>query len=458
MAHEVRLIRSPVSVAGMVLTTISAVVFLVVFLADLFGLHTNPYLGILFFLVLPAVFLVGLVLIPVGAWIERRRLARGLAPSAMRWPRLDLNDARHRHIAVGLFALTMANIVIVSLAAYRGVEYMDSVGFCGQVCHQVMEPEFVAHGAGPHARVACVQCHIAPGAGGFAGAKASGVRQLVALVRSTVQRPIPTPVRSLPAAREICERCHWPNTLHGDKIRRVAEYAEDEANSETVTELALHVGGGSARRGIASGIHWHTNTANEIEFIATDEKRQEIPYVKLTDHNGTVREYSVDGMTPERLAAGERRRMDCLDCHNRPSHTMAPSAERAVNTAMTQGDIPKTLPFVRREAVKALNVEYPSHEAATEGIERSLREFYRNLALQRPDRVPVAAEVDRAIRATTEIYRTNVFPQMRVTFGTYPSHLGHVDSPGCFRCHDDNHKTRDGKTISQDCETCHGMK
>jgi len=458
MAHDVRLIRSPVSVAGMVLTTISAVIFLVVFLAELFGLHTNPYLGILFFLILPTVFLVGLLLIPVGAWIERRRLARGLAASAMQWPRLDLNDARHRRIAVGLFALTMANIVIVSLAAHRGVEYMDSVAFCGQVCHQVMQPELVSHSAGPHARVACVQGHIAPGAGGFADAKASGVRQLLALARDTVQRPIPTPVRSLPPASEICQRCHWPDKLHGDTIRRVVEYAEDEANTETVTELALHVGGGSAHRGIATGIHWHMNIAHDIEFIATDDRRQEIPYVKLTDRNGTVTEYTADGVTPDQLAAGERRRMDCLDCHNRPSHTMTPSPERAVNTAMTHGDIPKTLPFVRLEAVKALKVEYPSHEAATQGIERSLREFYREFALQRSERVPAVADLDRAISATTEIYRTNVFPQMRVTFGTYPNHLGHVDSPGCFRCHDDNHKTRDGKTIPQECETCHQMK
>lgn len=457
MAHEVRLIRSPVSVAGMVLTTISAVIFLVVFLADLFGLHTNPYLGILFFLILPAVFLVGLALIPIGAWIERRRLARGLAPSAMEWPRLDLNSVRHRRIAVSLFVLTMANIVIVSLAAYRGVEYMDSKAFCGQVCHGVMQPEFVAHEAGAHAQVACVRCHIAPGAGGFAEAKTSGVRQLVALARGTVQRPIPTPVRELPPAKEICESCHWPDKFHGDAIRRVVEYAEDEANTETVTELELHVGGGSARRDIASGIHWHMNIANDIEFVATDDKRQVIPYVKMTDRNGTIREYTVDGVTPEQLAAGDRRRMDCLDCHNRPSHTMSPSAERAVNTALAHGDIPKTLPFIRREAVKALKVEYPSHEAAAEGIGRSLRDFYRGVAAQRTDRAPVA-DVDRAIAATTALYQTNVFPQMRVTFGTYPSHLGHVDSPGCFRCHDDNHKTRDGKTISQDCETCHRIE
>src|ERR1700681_445295 len=129
MTRDVRLIRSPLSVAGMVLTTISAVLFLVVFLADLFGLHTNPYIGIVFFLVLPALFVIGLLLIPLGAWVERRRRAAGKAPSAVRWPQIDLNDPTQRTTSIIVFALTMANVVIVSLGAYRGVEYMDSVQF-----------------------------------------------------------------------------------------------------------------------------------------------------------------------------------------------------------------------------------------------------------------------------------------------------------------------------------------
>src|SRR3954452_7752224 len=225
---DVRLIRSPISVAGMVLTTVSAVTFLVVFLADLFGLHTNPYLGILFFLILPSIFLFGLVLIPLGGWLQRRRLAAGKAPSEMHWPRIDLNVPAQRRTAVLVFALTMANVIIVSLAAYRGVEYMDSVQFCGQVCHGVMKPEFVAYQDGPHSRVTCVQCHIGPGASWFARSKISGLRQVFAVSFHTYSRPIPSPVRQLRPAREVCEQCHWPEKFHGDKIRRVVEYAEDE--------------------------------------------------------------------------------------------------------------------------------------------------------------------------------------------------------------------------------------
>jgi hypothetical protein len=456
MRRDVRLIRSPVSVVGMVLTTVSAVLFLVVFLADLFGLHTNPYIGIVFFLVLPAIFLFGLLLIPLGAWIERRRRAKGKAPAEVHWPRVDLNDSAQRRTAVMVFALTMANIVIVSLAAYRGVEYMDSVEFCGQVCHTVMKPEFVAYQDGPHARVGCVQCHIGEGASWFARSKLSGTRQIFAVALNTYSKPIPTPVENLRPARETCEQCHWPEKFHGDKIERIVEFAEDQENTETVTTLRIHVGGGSERLGLATGIHWHMSVANRIEYIATDDKRQVIPWVRLQDGNGNVREYVAEGVTPDQLAAGERRLMDCMDCHNRPSHPMAASAERAVNEAMARGDIPKALPFARKETVKALKAGYDNGEAALEGIARALREYYRNdhnavYMTRRQD-------VEKAVLATQRIYERNVFPEMNVQFGTYPNNIGHMDFPGCFRCHDDNHKTRDGRTIGQDCETCHTIE
>ena len=456
MSREVRLIRSPLSVIGMMLTTVSAVTFLVVFLADLFGLHTNPYIGILFFLVLPTIFLVGLVLIPLGAWIERRRRAAGKAPSQVHWPRIDLNIPTQRRTAVAIFALTMANVVIVSLAAYRGVEYMDSVQFCGQVCHEVMKPEFIAYQDGPHSRVTCVQCHIGPGASWFARSKVSGMRQVIAVARGSYSRPIASPVQNLRPAREVCEQCHWPEKFHGDKIRRVAEYGDDEKNTESVTTLQVHVGGGSQRMGTATGIHWHMNVANEIEYITTDEKRQVIPYVRMKDRDGNVREYFAEGVTPETLAKGERRRMDCMDCHNRPSHPMAATAERAVDEAIARGEIPVTLPFVRREVVKALKSEYPSQEAASDSIASSLREFYRTQ--QNAVYMGKRQDVEKAVTAASAVYRRNVFPEMNVRFGTYLNNIGHMDSPGCFRCHDDNHKTREGKAIGQECDTCHAIE
>ena len=445
--------RNPLSIFGAVLTTVTAVLFLIVFLADLFGWHTNPYLGILFFLIMPAFFVFGLLLIPLGAWIDRRRRRKGKAPLEVRWPSVDFNDPQQRAFAGLVLLGTCANVIIISLATYRGVQYMDSVQFCGQVCHEVMKPEFAAYQDSPHSRVACVECHIGPGASWFARSKVSGTRQVFAVMFNTFPRPIPSPVQNLRPAREVCEQCHWPGAFRGDKRVRIAEYADDQANTESVTTLQVHVGGGSGRMGPTQGIHWHMNPDNQIEYITTDDKREVIPYVRLSDRFGNVREFVADGVTPDQLAKGERRRMDCMDCHNRPSHPIAPSAEKAVDEAIAAAAIPQTLPFVRREAVKVLKGTYPSQNAAAEAIERALRDFYRGQSLTVYN--SRRQEIEKAVNATVAIYRRNVFPDMHVGFGTYPNNIGHMDSPGCFRCHDDSHKSKDGETIKQDCEMCH---
>ena len=453
---KLRYLRNATSLVGMAFVTTGAVLFLVMFLADLFGLHTNPYIGILFFLVIPGIFVIGLIIIPIGAYFTRRRHQRGGAVALPQWPRLDLNDPVQRRGVFIFLTLTLANIVIVSLAAYRGVEYMDSVPFCGQACHTVMRPEFTAYQDSAHSRVACVQCHIGPGATWFARSKLSGTRQLFAVAFRTYSRPIPSPVQELRPARDTCEQCHWPEKFHGDMIRRVVEYADDEKNTESVTTLQVHVGGGSERLGLAQGIHWHMNVANEVEYIATDDKRQVIPWVRVKDRFGNVREYTAEGVTPDQLAKGERRRMDCMDCHNRPSHAIAGTPERAVNEAIGRGEIPRTLPFVRREAVKALKTSYASQDAANREISRALREFYRTA--DPAAYMGLRQDVERAVQGTSAIYRRNVFPEMNVQFGTYPNNIGHMDFPGCFRCHDDNHKTKEGKAIGQDCDSCHSIQ
>ncbi len=434
----------------------SAGLFLLVYAFELAGWHANPYIGIVFFLVMPGIFLFGLALIPIGMWREARARRRGVIRGPFHWPVIDLNTPAQRKV-IGIVALlTVANLVIISLAAFRGVHHMDSVEFCGQVCHEVMEPEFVSFKAGAHARVGCVACHIGPGAPWFVRSKLSGARQLYAVAFNTHSRPIPSPVHNLRPARDTCEQCHWPEKFHGDKVRAVREYADDEANTETVTTLRIHVGGGSDSVGPIPGIHWHTSRANEIEYIATDDKRQVIPWVRLRKANGEVKEWVADGVTSEALAAGERRRMDCMDCHNRPSHTFAASAERAVDLAIAQGQIARTLPFVRRESVRLLKQAYPSHEAADAAIRGGLEAFYR---AEHPGVLTTGQPaLAGAVAAVQRVYGRNVFPTMKVSWGSYANNIGHMDFPGCFRCHDDSHKAKDGTTISQDCSTCHTLE
>jgi nitrate/TMAO reductase-like tetraheme cytochrome c subunit len=443
------------SVAGVALVTLSAVVFLFVLLLDMFGLHTNPYLGIVFFLILPGFFVLGLLMIPGRAVPGSARRRRGLEP--LRLPRIDLNDPVHRRGVLAVTALTLVNVLIVSLAAYKGIEFMDSPQFCGQVCHTVMEPEFSAYQDGPHSRVRCVDCHIGPGAPWFVKSKLDGTRQVLAVMRGTYSKPDrlagaqPAPrarhLRAVPLARR---------SSTATRSRSSASTANDEKNTESVTRLMVHVGGGSERLGVANGIHWHMNVANVIEYVTTDEKRQTIPYVKLTDRQGTVREFRTTGVTDDQLAKGERRRMDCMDCHNRPSHPFSASPQRAVDGAMARGEIPRTLPFARREAVEALKGDYADRPAAEREIAQRLRTFYgQNYAALVPAH---GGEIDQLVRARAAVVRRNVFPAMKVTWGTHENNLGHTDAPGCFRCHDDQHKTADGRVIKQDCDLCHDIQ
>jgi hypothetical protein len=239
-------------------------------------------------------------------------------------------------------------------------------------------------------------------------------------------------------------------------VKRVAEFASDEANSETVTTLRLHVGGGSERPGGASGIHWHMNIANEIEYVATDAKLETVPYVRLKDQSGALREYFAPGVTPEQVATAPRRRMECMDCHNRPAHPIAATASRAIDERMALGQISPTLPFIKRESVKALESPYESEAQAMDAIARALGDFY--LSANRDLGASRQPDIQQAIEVVQTVYRHNVFPEMKVTFGSYPNNIGHIESPGCFRCHDDEKATKEGRKIGQDCELCHSIE
>lgn len=441
--------RNVLAFTGAALTTVSAVLFLVFFALDLAGFHTNPYFGIVTFLILPAVFVAGLLLVPLGIWRARRRIARGLP--GRDWPVLDFARAGVRRTAIVILALTGINIAIVSMAAYKAVEYSDSTGFCTGVCHVPMEPEAVAHASAVHASVSCASCHVGPGATGFIAAKMGGVRRLRAVLTGHVSQPIPVPVRDLPETAGTCLTCHTRERYIGDRVKQVREFADDEAGTEQVTTLTLKVGGGGFEGGGPHGIHWHASPQTRIEYVASRDNRDTILWLRTTDARG-VREYTADGVTSVQIAAGASRVMDCTDCHNRIGHAMASTPERSVNLALAQGLLPRDLPFIRREAVAALKQDYSSRSEAEQQIDARLRAFY--------SRTPgvEAMRLAQAVDAVGRLYATNVFPTMKVTWGTYPSQLGHVDSTGCFRCHDELHKTSAGKAITQDCETCHGMQ
>ena len=449
--------QNPLTLLGGALTTSSAVTLIGFWVFDILlgGAAIHPYLGLIFYLFFPALFVVGLLLMPLGALLRRHKLvAAGELPTV--YPQADFSVPAVRHAFGWTAGLTILNVILISTASYQGVQYMDSVSFCGQTCHTVMQPEFTAYQNSPHQRVACVQCHIGPGAPWFVRSKLSGLRQVFAVMANTYPRPIPSPVHSLRPARDTCEQCHWPEKFHGDLTDTIREFAEDQPNSESVTTLGLHVGGGGERSGVATGIHWHVSAANQIDYIATDDKRQVIPWVSYRNPDGSVSEFLTTENPPSLgdLAKGERRVMDCMDCHNRPTHAYD-LPEDAVNRAMAADRISPALPFAHKVSVDVLKRSYSSRLAAQTELPGALRDYYRkNYSAVYNSQ---GAQIEQAAEALLEIYNGNIFPAMNVTWGTYPNNLGHSDFPGCFRCHDGNHKAKDGRVITQDCNACHNL-
>jgi NapC/NirT cytochrome c family, N-terminal region/Cytochrome c7 and related cytochrome c len=445
--------QNPITLTGAVITTSTALTTIAFWFYDIFlpG-PPHPYIGLLVFLILPGIFVLGLLLIPLGIWLKRRNLVgSGTLPGV--YPAIDLGLPVVRRTLEWVALATTLNLLIFGTASYRGVQYMDSTSFCGTTCHTVMAPEYAAYQNSPHSRVECVECHIGPGAGWFVRSKLSGLRQVFAVTFHTYSRPIPSPVKYLRPARETCEQCHWPQRFTGDKFLVNTIYKDNEKNTPQTDVLLLKVGGRTWQGSV--GIHGHHLADNaRIRYISTDAERQTIPVVDYTDDQGKTTEFiSTDAKpTQQQLDKGEHRTMDCVDCHNRPTHTFD-LPENAVDKQMSTGRISPDLPYIKKKAVELLKVNYPSRDVARQNIDAELNNFYRANypGIYQTRRTLVQQAGDEV----ANIYLRNIFPEMRVTWGVHPNNLGHNDSPGCFRCHDGSHTSADGQTITNDCGACH---
>jgi formate-dependent nitrite reductase cytochrome c552 subunit len=432
-----------VTMAGVALVTLAGFSWLFALPANIRGNVSNPYIGLLTFIAIPIVFFAGLILIPIGIALGRRKAAEALNPP------IDRRAAWRR---AGMFfaIMTMANLVIGSQLTYRAVEHMETNQFCGQSCH-VMNPEFTAHLLPPHQQLACATCHIVPGATGWIRAKMAGTNQLLAVTFNTFPRPIESGLESnrLVSSADTCEQCHARGKVIGPRLRMHSSFKDDETNTRTETVLMMLVGGGNT-----GGIHGaHMGPGVRIRYAASDKKRQTIPWVEYSN-GGATHTYLADGTTPDAARALPTFEMQCVDCHNRAAHSFE-LAEHAVDHAMATAQISATLPFVKKTGVELLKATYSSEDDAAQKIPARLNTFYQqkygDIWAKRSNDVQLAGQ------ALLAIYRSNVFPDLKVTWGTYPNNLGHVDDPGCFRCHDGGHSTADKKVITQDCSTCHQM-
>ena len=371
------LMKNPISLIGLALAAVALVNIILLVLIDVLGNQPSPYIGILAYMVAPGIMFFGLILIPLGIVIERRRRLRhaGVPHS---FPSLDLNNPAQRSTLAFVLSFVVIFSLMSAVGSYKAYEFTDSVEFCGQLCHTVMHPELTAYKASPHARVACVDCHVGSGASWYVKSKLSGLRQVYYTALGTYPRPIPTPVQNLRPAQQTCEQCHWPKKFWGAQLKTFTHYGTDEQNTPRVIRMLIKTGGGDPSLGQAGeGIHWHMNIANKITYFATDEQRQVIPWVRIEDQNGKVTEYAVKDNPPTQaqIDQASKRRMDCIDCHNRPTHIYV-APDLSVDRSISGRAIDATLPYIKQQGVQLLTADYKTTDEAEKAIADNLNKFY----------------------------------------------------------------------------------
>jgi nitrate/TMAO reductase-like tetraheme cytochrome c subunit len=447
--------RTPLGLFGVALTTICVTLMLVGVVLDQLGFLHNPYIGVITFMILPGGMITGLLLIPLAAFLRRRQFYKyGIVREHLQ---INLSDHKHRKVLIGFIVMTVINVCILAVIAYEGYHFTDSPYFCGVVCHQVMEPEYTAYQRSPHVRVACVECHIGPGADWFVRAKISGLRQVLAVMTDSFSRPIPAPVHHLRPARDTCEQCHWPEKFHGKKVKIFSHFSNFNQKTPEVTEISLHIGGHNPNTGDFEGIHWHVSQNNRVTYLAVDEKRTQVAKVRVLQPDGREEEYVKSSIEIPEGEELEWRTMDCIDCHNRPTHIYQMPAE-VVDFGLLSGEINREVPGIREDSLAAITKEYQTREEA----QASMVDHLISLQTLRGGEEQISKYSDD-IRAAGEYilkgWLGNVWPELNLQWGTYLGHLGHQYYDdygfGCFRCHDEEHESENGKVISMDCDTCH---
>ncbi len=444
---------NPITLIGSAIAGVSFGLILFLMLLETLAENPKPYMGIIAFVILPMILLAGLAIALFGILRTHRRAKAGLARE-MQLPRIDLNNPRHRTAFVFFSGGAILLLLFSAFGSYKAYEYTDSDSFCGETCHSVMAPEYTAYQYSPHARVGCVKCHIGSGADWFVRSKLSGTYQVYATIFNKYPRPIPTPIRNLRPAQETCEQCHWPKHFFSEKQMVSTYYLSDEKNTKFTLNLLVRIGGGNIEAGPTSGIHWHMNIANEILYLPADSTRQTIPWVRVKNSEGKITVYkSTDNpLTDDEIQRGKIRRMDCIDCHNRPTHIYHPPA-RSINHVMSLGWVDPALPGIKGVTVKALEAPYTTKQGGLDSIRLAIQDYYTTTYPEVARSMQPA--ITRAIEETQKIYSRNYFPEMGVSWKKFPDNIGHMYYPGCFRCHDGKHVSEDGKVLSRDCNTCH---
>jgi len=442
------------SLIGSIISIASLLLIIFLFIGSTFIVHGSPYLGIFNFMVLPGILILGLILIPLGMYLTVRQSKIKKEELSTRWLVIDLNNQRHRNGAMIFVIGTIVFLILSGIGSYEAYHFTESVEFCGITCHKVMEPEYTTYQNSTHARVACAECHVGSGADWYVKSKLSGLYQVYSVLFNKYPHPIATPITSLRPARETCEKCHWPQKFYTHKLVYQKHFLADDKNTEWDIDLRIKIGASHSSQGLTEGIHWHINQNVKIEYISSKD-RETIPwvrYINLATHDTTVYKDAKDTIDEKSIVASSIRLMDCMDCHNRPSHNYQ-TPQKFIDMAMATGEISPSLPEIKKVTMKIFNDNYPTVDTASQVIKSTITNFYKD---KYPDIYSSKANlIDQAIAGAIKGYKNNIFPEMKANWDAYPDHIGHLEYNGCFRCHNNTHISSKGKTISKDCNLCH---
>ena len=451
-----RSLKNWVSIWGAVIAITSLLIIVFLFLISIIYDSGNSYLGIFIYIIIPIFLVVGLLMIPIGMLLNRKK--QKLAEEELTaWPRIDFNKPEVRNASVIFIAGTVVFLVLSAMGSFEAFHYTESVEFCGKLCHKVMKPEYVAYHQSSHERVKCVECHVGAGASWYVKSKISGLYQVYSVLFNKYPRPIPTPISNLRPARETCEECHWPQKFYDRKIKMKRNYIADETNTEWDVTLMMKTSATFSALGQQEGIHWHINPDVKIEYRTDKNNRNAIPWVKYTNRKtgeSHIYQDEENMIQPGKLDSLEVRVMDCIDCHNRPSHNYG-IPQHFIDDAITAGEIARDLPEIKLVAMGILAKDYSTTDSAMMAIKNGVEEFYQ---ANHPEVVQQnKAKLDKAILAIQDRFNRNIFPEMKVKWNKYPLNLGHLESNGCYRCHNDKHKSENGRVISRKCDLCHNI-
>lgn len=442
-----------VTIIGSLVALLNLILIIVLFIISTIFNKGDTNLGLFIYIILPGFFLLGIIMIPVGMIISSRRMEKSPKDGKRSLPVINLNERSHRNAFI---IFTVATIIILFLSTYGSFEayhITESVEFCGTLCHKVMEPEYTAYQNSPHANVTCVECHVGSGASWYVKSKLSGLHQVYAVLTKTYPSPIETPLHDLRPARETCEKCHWPQKFYSRTLRTNKYFLADSLNTEWDIMLQMKVGPEYKEPGFKEGIHWHINPMVQIEYISDNDKRENITYVKYTDKstgNVTIYRNPDNPVDDSIISASQTRTMDCIDCHNRPSHNFK-SPPVYFDNAMLTGSVSKNIPFIKKVTMDILRQSFTDKDTALTKIKDLITDHYKNNNSYEQQ----ADAINNSISSIQGAFSQNVFPKMKVAYDAYPEHIGHLETEGCFRCHNDVFKSETGRTISRDCNQCH---